>query len=165
MGSDSAERCLMWFTVSSVGKKTVCLAPVDLCHLHRGLICILVRCAGMLLLLLAALYFPHKTQSFKGFFNLFHAASSFAYSLCSSFCFPSPFSFWRSLSILVCLLFVSFVHLAFASHSSVCWIWSAEIYGEFGCSRKNNLLSAIIIGGISGAGQSAERDAHKNCIK
>lgn len=71
MGSDSAERCLMWFTVSSVGKKTVCLAPVDVCHLHRGLICIFVRCAGMLLLLLAALYFPHKTQSFKGFSTFF----------------------------------------------------------------------------------------------
>lgn len=33
--------------------------------------------------------------------------------------------------------------------------------GEFGCSKQNNLLSAFIISGISGAGQSAERDRRK----
>lgn len=58
-------------------------------------------------------------------------------------------------------LFVSFVNFAFVSQSGVCRILSIED-GEFGCSKQNNLLSAFIISGISGAGQSAERDRRKH---
>lgn len=139
-----------------------------------GLICILVHCAGMLLLLLVALYFPDKTQSFKGF-RAFAVLPLPPLLLCILLLFfpflwfllhlfPSP-PFFISDPFLYASylfsLFVSFVNFAFVSRSSVCRILSIED-GEFGCSKQNNLLSAFIISGISGAGQSAERDRRKH---
>lgn len=138
-----------------------------------GLICIPVHCAGMLLLLLAGLYFPDKTQSFKGvwafaivlFYCFFSVLSWFYFPpfwWIPIYLFPSPFQFaphlyFCSLSLFA---FVSFVNLGFVSQSSVFWIWSIDDE-EFGCSKQNNLLSASIISGISGTGQSAERDRAK----
>lgn len=96
-----------------------------------GLICILVHCAGMLLLLLAGLYYPDKTWSFKRFgafavlpllFFFLHGFFPFPF-LGYLFIFsPQSFSVWNSSVSSQSYLFscfVPFVNLTFVPQSGV----------------------------------------------
>lgn len=90
-----------------------------------GLICILLHCAGMLLLLLVGLYFPDKTQSFIGFLCLCPSTSSLL--LLPLFLFGGSFFIFSLPPFLVFRtspsayaayffsLFVSFVNFVFVS--------------------------------------------------
>lgn len=136
-----------------------------------GLICILVHCAGMLLLLLVALYFPDKTQSFIGVFATLPLLCSFSVFsglfLCASFFISSPFPLfiWHrpsAYAVPISFLFLSLLSTLSLSLGAVFVGFRSIEDGEFGCSKQNNLLSAFIISGISGAGQSAERDRRPN---
>lgn len=63
-GSDSTERSVCW---RGGWYKDSLFCPWRRVTFASGLICILVHCAGMLLLLLVGLYSPDKTQPIKGF--------------------------------------------------------------------------------------------------
>lgn len=113
-GSDSTERSVLCWRGGWYKDSLFC--PWRRVTFASGLICILVHCAGMLLLLLVGLYSPDKTQPIKGFWASAVLPLPFAPCLYSApfflilgFFIPCPpfFSFWTrslcSLSLFFCL--------------------------------------------------------------
>lgn len=130
-----------------------------------GLICILVRCAGTLLLLpLAGLYYPDKTRSFKRF-GAFAVLPLLFFSSCILPLFFFGLLVHFSPSVLFSLeLFCILPILSLFLFCPLCQphlcasVWCllnvAIEVGEFGWRKQNYQLSVCIISGISGSAQS-----------
>lgn len=135
--------------------------PIDAAF-ASGRICILVHRVDLLLLLLAGLYWPDKTWSFKKFeaFAVLPLLVFFPYVFFPFFFFGVSCSFFPLSPELFCILPILslFLFCPFCPPhlwaSFWCLLNAAIEVGEFGWSKQNNQLCVFIISGISGSAQS-----------
>lgn len=110
--------------VRGVGYKDSLFCPWRRVSFASRLICILAHCAGMLPLLLVGLYFPDKTQSFKGFWAFAILPSVFClffFSVPPSLSCPFPLFIFDPFSMLpISFLFLSLLSTLPLSPSPVC---------------------------------------------